>query len=114
MSDLDRVSPFDAAPEAWDDPPFGSLDDPPPADQGWPPPPASPSPSGRRPRPTGEGAGVTAVIVAVIVALGALKLALFTVGGALAAWAVGAVFVAAHGAALAAGAAWFWPHRYGA
>ena len=62
MSDLDRAFSFDAASEAWDDPPHRPLDELPPADQGWPPPPASPSPSGRRPRPTGEGVGVTWVM----------------------------------------------------
>jgi hypothetical protein len=83
-------------------------------DAAWLPPPATPEPPGPIPpaAPEADMRGLTWVLLGIVAGLGALKLALFAVGGALATGLLGAVFVAAHGLLLAAGGTWFWGERY--
>ena len=78
------------------------------------PPPVPPlePPRRGRPDPADDAGMVGWVILAIVALLGVLKLALFAAGGAASAIAIGVVFVVAHGAALAAGATWFWGRRY--
>lgn len=83
------------------------------AGDGCPPPPEIPErPTPWGPDPAADMRLLTWALLGGVAGLGVLKLALFTVGGAVAASVLGAVFVAAHGLLLAAGGAWFWEHRY--
>ncbi len=102
--DLDRWH-FDSDPE--------TLESVAPGD-GFVPPPPAPNPPERLPPadPRSDLRALTWTLLVSVAALSALKLALFAVGGALAAAALGAVFVAAHGLLIAGGGTWFWQERY--